>query len=186
MGAEFESVCEPILQILLLSNFFIVANGVPGNITFGLGKHKTFALWQTAEACVSLVLTIVLVAVFQLGLHGVAWGLTLPNMVTQGLLWPVFITRLVGYPFSRYLIQTWGRPALATIPFAVVCYWTDQLWAPQNLLAFSLQIFATLPFYALGVLAVFHSDIRQQWITPDSLLRRRLVSPLLGRKGALG
>jgi O-antigen/teichoic acid export membrane protein len=183
VGPEYGAISGYLLQILMLSNFFLAANGVSSNITFGLGKHKPYALWQSAEAVANVALTLWLVKGLGLGLAGVAWGVTLPNLVTQALVWPVYITRLLKFPLQRYLLEAWLQPALAVLPFALGCAWADRYWPAARLDVFFLQICAMLPLYAVGLAAVFHQDILRQWRTPDSLLRRRILQPLLGKAG---
>jgi hypothetical protein len=166
-----------------LSNLIAAGNGVSGSITFGVGKHKPFALWQCAEAVVNVILTLWLVKGRALGIAGVAWGVTLPGLITQGLLWPVYITRLVQYPVARYLREAWLRPALAVLPFAAGCIWAERYLSTPGLAIFFLQIGATLVLYAIGVLIVFRKEIVQQWQTPGSVLQRRVIQPLTRKAG---
>jgi O-antigen/teichoic acid export membrane protein len=183
MGHEYGAASGAVLQILLISNFLVVGNGVAANITFGLGKHKPFALWQSAEAAVNVTLSIWLVRGLGLGVSGVAWGVTLPSCVSHGLLWPAYITRLVDYPIRRFLLQAWIRPALAVMPFAAACAWTEHYWPAARLDVLFLQICAILPLYAAGLVLTFRREFLHQWRTPDSIMRRRIIQPLRLRTG---
>jgi O-antigen/teichoic acid export membrane protein len=183
MGAEYGATSGYLLQILILSNLLAAGNGVSGSIAFGVGKHKPFALWQCAEAVVNVLLTLWLVKGRALGVAGVAWGVTLPGLMTQGLLWPIYITRLVQYPVSRYLREAWFRPALAVLPFAAGCVWAEHYLSTPGLTIFFLQLGATLVLYAIGLLIVFRKEVVQQWQTPDSVLQRRVIQPLTRRAG---
>lgn len=157
MGEEYAVIASRVLQILLLSQVFSVANSASLNVAFGMARHKRVTLWSGCEAAANLTLSIVLAKM--IGLYGVAWGTVIPSLVVNVLLWPGYICRTVQVPVGHYLWQSWARPALALVPYALVLAWTDRQWNPQGLLEFFLQIGAVLPIYGLAVLISFWSDI---------------------------
>jgi O-antigen/teichoic acid export membrane protein len=161
IGPQYAQISAAILRILLLSNFFIGGNQVSANLTFGTGKHKAFAIWQSAEAVANLVLSIILVR--RMGITGVAWGTAIPSFVTQAVLWPVYICRVVKCDLRGYLWQAWGKTAIAMIPFTAGCLWTERHLAPAHISSLFLQVAALLPvlFAAAGI--VFWQDVRKEW-----------------------
>jgi O-antigen/teichoic acid export membrane protein len=170
MGPQFAAPAAAVLRILLISNFLMAGHSVSGNITFGLGKHKVFALWRVGEAAANLVMSLILVRI--MGINGVAWGTTIPSLFIHVLFWPMFITRLVGMPLSEYVIQAWGRTAIAVLPFAFACYFVEGHWQPARLIDFVLQTAVTLPVLILGLAVVFQGDLRSSLNDPDGALRR--------------
>ena len=176
MGQQYAQPSGRILRILLLSSLAIAGNRVGGNIVFGLGKHKPFALWQSCEAVANLTLSIYLVR--KIGMYGVAWGTVLPSLVSQIVLWPRYLSKLLGLTVWSYFRECWIRPAFATAPFCFACLWTDHYWGVTSMAHFFLQIAAALPLIPLGIILFFWKDVNWQLRSQDSLLRRTLLGKL--------
>jgi O-antigen/teichoic acid export membrane protein len=170
MGRQYAQPSGNVLRILLLSSVAICGNRVGANIVLGLGKHRPFAVWQSYEAIANLALSIYLVR--RIGITGVAWGTVLPSLVSQLLLWPRYLSKVLGLPVWRYVWDGWLRPALATAPFGLTCFWIDQHWATANMPLFFLQVFIALPTVPLGIALLFWREINLELRSPSGLLRR--------------
>lgn len=170
MGQQYAQSSGQVLRILLLSSVAISGNRVGANIVLGLGKHKPFALWQSCEAIANLTLSIYLVR--RIGITGVAWGTVLPSLFSQLLLWPRYLSKVLGLTVWRYFWDGWLRPALATAPFGLACFWIDHHWVTSNMLLFFLQIAVALPMVPLGVALLFWQEVNFQLRSPGSLLRK--------------
>jgi O-antigen/teichoic acid export membrane protein len=170
MGQQYAQPSGHILRILLLSTLALAGNRVGGNIVYGLGKHKPFALWQSCEAVANLTLSIYLVR--KIGINGVAWGTVLPSLVSQIVLWPRYLSKLLGLSVWSYFRECWIRPALATAPFCLACLWTDHYWGVTSMAHFFLQIAAVLPLIPLGIILFFWKEVNWQLRSQDSFLRR--------------
>jgi O-antigen/teichoic acid export membrane protein len=169
MGHEYAQPSGRVLRVLLLSAVALTANRVGGNIVLGLGKHKPFALWQACEAVANLTLSICLVR--KIGMIGVAWGTVLPSLVSQIVLWPRYLSKVLGITIWRYLWHGWIRTALATAPFGFACFWIDRHWVAPNLATFFVQTAAVVPLAFLGIMLFFWKEVNFQLRTSDSLLR---------------
>jgi O-antigen/teichoic acid export membrane protein len=176
MGQQYAQPSGHILRILLLSTVALAGNRVGGNIVFGLGKHRPFALWQSCEAVANLTLSIYLVR--KIGIDGVAWGTVLPSLVSQIVLWPRYLSKLLNLTVWSYFLECWIRPALATAPFCLACLWIDHHWGVYSLVRFFLQIAAVLPLVPLGITLFFWKEVNWQLRSQDSLLRRILLGKL--------
>ena len=163
MGQEYAVVSSRVLQILLVAQVFIAANSTSLNIVLGLGKHRQYAIWLVGESAANLVLSVVLAR--EIGIYGVALGTVIPSLVVHMVLWPRYICRLLEIPVARHIFQSWIRPALAVVPFAIACYAAERYWPAASLAGFVLQIALLLPIYALAVLASFWKDVRLLWRT---------------------
>lgn len=172
MGREYSTLSGQVLQILLVAQLFAVANATSGNIAYGLGKHRPVALWTSIEALANLALSVLLVR--KIGLAGVAWGTAIASLATHLVFWPRHICKVLAMRVPSYLWQSWMRPALAALPFAIGCVWADRNWPASNLFSFFLQIAALLPFYAVGVGLMFAPEILRQVRSPDAWIGRRL------------
>jgi O-antigen/teichoic acid export membrane protein len=157
MGAQYSDISGHILRILLLAQFFILANGTSGGIAYGLGRHRPVAFWALGEGIANLALSVFLVR--RIGISGVAWGTVIPSLVTYGMFWPWYSPRLVGLPVWNYLWQSWIKSGLSAIPFGVACYYTDRFWVAKSLLQYFMQIAAILPLFAAGIAACFWSEL---------------------------
>lgn len=165
MGEQYAQASGTVMQILLVSVVLSSANTTAAGIVYGMEKHKRLAIWAAFEAVANLVLSIVLVR--RMGIYGVAWGTALPSVLIELLLWPKFISGLVGIPVWTYLWQTWFRTSLAIVPFAVACVAVERYWPVHNLAIFFLQIAVLLPLIPLTVMLVFREEATAQvreWI----------------------
>ena len=171
MGQQYGPTSGRVVQILLLGQVFTLANATSMNIVFGLAKHKRFAIWLAIEAVANITLSIFLAR--RIGIYGVAIGTVIPTLFVQIVLWPRYICQVVDVPLWLYVFQAWVRPALATIPYGVVCYVTERYWLPTKLIGFFSQIIAILPVYLVFVVFSFRKEIAQQL-----KMRTKRISPL--------
>ena len=164
MGLQFSQTSGVILQILLISQFFTIANATAGQIAYGVDKHKTVAVWSAVEAISNLGLSIVLVKT--IGIYGVAWGTSISQAIIHLIFWPRYVKKEIGVPIRRYLWEGWTKITLCSIPFGVACVVADRYWYAGSMVVYFSQILALLPVYALTVMAVFHEEVGnlfQQW-----------------------
>jgi O-antigen/teichoic acid export membrane protein len=160
MGPEYAHSSGIVLIILSIALFFSYANRTAGAIAFGVEKHKTTALWSIGEGIANLALSILLVHWY--GIYGVAIGTMVPSLVVQVILWPRYISKLVGLSSFEVIAQIWGPMLLASIPFAAASYAVSILFPAHNLAVFFLQVLATLPIFFLTVALVFRVYVRSQ------------------------
>jgi O-antigen/teichoic acid export membrane protein len=160
MGPEYAHSSGIVLIILSIALFFSYANRTAGAIAFGVEKHKTTALWSIGEGIANLALSILLVHWY--GIYGVAIGTMVPSLVVQVILWPRYISKLVGLSSFEVIAQIWGPMLLASIPFAAASYAVSILFPAHSLAVFFLQVLATLPIFFLTVALVFRVYVRSQ------------------------
>lgn len=161
MGNQYASVSGRVLRILLLAQFFAIANYTSANIAYGLHKHRPVALWSAVEAAANLCLSLLLVR--RIGIEGVAWGTTIPALLIHVLFWPRYICRTLAMPLREYTWQSWIRPAMAAIPFGAACYLADHLWPAKGLLNFFMQTGLLLPVFVLCVGLTFWQETNDLW-----------------------
>jgi len=159
MGPQYREGSGRVLQVLTLAWIFMAGNFCAGNVVYGLSKHKRVAIWSIFEAVANLVLSLFLVR--RWGVIGVAWGTVLPSWIINAILWPRFITKLLDIPLGSYILQSWIRPALATLPFAAGCFLADRFWPATHLTGFFLQMAALLPLALAGFSLTFGREVAQ-------------------------
>jgi O-antigen/teichoic acid export membrane protein len=157
MGPQYSETSGTVLQILLISQFFTIANSTGGQIAYGVDKHKSVAKWSAIEAAFNLSLSLVLVKT--IGLYGVAWGTSISMAIIHLIFWPRFVKRELGIPVLTYLWEGWTKITLCAVPFAIASVLVDHYRHAGSLVTFFGQVLLTLPVYFLGVLAVFHKPV---------------------------
>jgi O-antigen/teichoic acid export membrane protein len=175
MGHQYSEVSGTILQILIVSQFFTIANSTAGQIAYGIDKHKSVAKSAIVEAAINLSLSIVLVKT--VGVYGVAWGTTLSMALVHLAFWPLYVRKTLGVSIRKYLWEGWTKITLCAVPFGIVCAIADKYWHAASLVTFFGQVLATLPVYAIVVLLIFRREagnIFQKW--QGSRLARAQVS----------
>jgi O-antigen/teichoic acid export membrane protein len=154
MGPQYRETSGTILQILLISQFFTIANATAGQIAYGIDKHKSVAKWAAIEAVANLGLSLVLVKT--VGLYGVAWGTSISMTIIHLIFWPRYVKEHLGVPVRTYVWEGWTKITLCSIPFAIASALVDHYRQVHSLVSFFAQILLTLPIYFLGALILFH------------------------------
>ncbi len=148
MGPGYANLSGQVLSILTIPWLFSAGNGTLCAVMMGLNKHKGVVPAQLAEALCNLALSIVLVR--HMGVVGVAWGTTIPNLGFHLLFWPWYLRKVLDIPITTHVSSTWIRPVAASIPF-VICTWAMERWLPAaNLAVFFLQVAAVLPIWVVS------------------------------------
>jgi O-antigen/teichoic acid export membrane protein len=148
MGAEYAKLSGQVLWVLSLSALFAAGPGMAWAVMFGISKHKALVPVYLVEALSNLVLSIILVR--KMGIVGVAWGTTIPNLAVDLLFWPWYLHRTLKLPIRSYVLSAWGRPGLAMVPFVLGTLAFERWRAPANVLTFFVQVGLTLPLAIAG------------------------------------
>jgi O-antigen/teichoic acid export membrane protein len=162
MGPQYSEISGTVLQILIISQFFGIADGTAASIMMAIDKHKPLARWAIVEAALNLSLSIILIKT--IGIYGVAWGTSIATIFVHLIFWPRYVRKILGVPVKRFLWEGWTKITLCSIPYAAVCAVTDRYWHAANLAAFFAQILVTLPIYAMCVLAVFRNETKNLFL----------------------
>lgn len=164
MGRQYSEVSGTILQILLITLFFMTANNTASNIMFGTGNQKAVAKWSTIEAVLNLTVSLILVKT--IGIYGVAWGTSLTMSFVHLIFWPRYVHKIMGVPALKYVWDGWIKITLYSIPFAIATAFVEKHWFARSLPVFLLQILAVLPVYAICVGIFFRDEtlnILRKW-----------------------
>lgn len=99
-GGEYGS-SGMVMFVLAIAHTLYLSQAVSRQIIFGRRKNKFLAFVNMGEGVVNLTLALILVP--RIGIIGVAYAALIPMLVTQGLLLPIFVSRLVGTNYFRFL-----------------------------------------------------------------------------------
>jgi O-antigen/teichoic acid export membrane protein len=84
----------PVLLILMLGSAIAYPQLIANSILYGLSKHKIVFYVHLGEALCNLGLSVVLI--HYLGIVGVAWGTTIPQLVIYSVVYPLAFQRVIG------------------------------------------------------------------------------------------
>jgi O-antigen/teichoic acid export membrane protein len=148
MGSEYAELSGGVLWILSWMAIFSAGPAMGWAVVQGIGKHKPLVPVYLLESLVNLAMSIILVR--KMGIFGVAWGTTIPNLLVCLIFWPWYMRRTLQIPIRQYVAMTWVRPILAMIPFALCSYFIERGAPPAKLLVFFSEVAAALPLAVIG------------------------------------
>jgi O-antigen/teichoic acid export membrane protein len=143
MGTEYAELSGQVLSILTIAWLFSAGNAMLSATMFGISKHKALVPAELSEGVCNLGLSLLLVR--KMGVVGVAWGTTIPNLGVHLFFWPWYLRRTLGIPITAYVLSTWIRPAAAAMPFAMCTYGVERWFPATSLGVFLLQVVIALP-----------------------------------------
>ncbi len=162
MGPQYSQISGTVLQILMISLYFAIADSTAGSIMMAIDKHKPVARWAVYEATLNLGLSLLLVKT--IGIYGVALGTSIAMTLVHVLFWPKYVQSILNVPIRTFLWEGWAKIPLCAIPFALICYLADRYWHATNLAIFFGQIVLTLPIYAISLLVIFRNEARSLFL----------------------
>lgn len=129
MGKEYGLHGASVLKILIIGYVFSLSQVIANGILKGMSRHRVFAYILMGEAACNLVMSVLLAGRY--GIDGVAIGTTVPLVITNLVLVPVYTCRVLGLNYWRYLFQSYKHLFILTaaaaigyykIPFKVLSY----------------------------------------------------------------
>jgi O-antigen/teichoic acid export membrane protein len=159
MGPQYSRTSGTVLVLLATALLFSLQNTPASSIAFGVEKHKTVAIWAVGEAIANLTLSITLARIF--GIYGVAIGTLVPSLVVNLILWPNYVSRLVGIGYREVFLKVWGPVFLCAVPFAMASYAVKVFLPARNMKVFILETIALLPIFAVSVGWMLRDDVKR-------------------------
>jgi O-antigen/teichoic acid export membrane protein len=138
---------------------FSLQNTPASSIAFGIEKHKRVAIWAACEAVANLTLSVILARIY--GIYGVAIGTLVPSLVINLILWPRYVSQLVGINYREVFLRVWGPIFLCAVPFAGISYAVNLYFPAHNMATFVLQTLGLLPVFLLTVGWLFREGVKR-------------------------
>lgn len=148
MGERYAMVAAPLLVVLAVGRLFWLAQSSTGNILLGVGRHRFLSLTNFLTGVAAVVLGWALVR--PMGLLGLALGMTVPIVVTQGLLVPYVARRAFAIPAGEYWTQAYLQPLAATLPYAIALALLQAVVQPRNMVSLAAVVLAAAPVFVLA------------------------------------
>ena len=166
MGAQYGPASGKVLSILTIGYFGFLSQFVANVIFIGLGKLKYIAYMNIGLAILNIVLSIIFVK--WLGLYGSAIGTMIALLVSGSIVFPIYICRTVKLGFMQYVLKSYLRPLILSLPFlgaVIACHRflvIDSLWLFGLVIAGCCCVHAVALFY--GILEPGHRQSISQKI----------------------
>ncbi len=100
MGTAYTDAYN-ILAILIIGILFNTIQMASAALLYGLSRHRFYSIVVCSEGVANLLLSMLLVGRY--GIAGVAMGTTIPLLVTNILIIPVYTCRVIGIGLGRYV-----------------------------------------------------------------------------------
>ena len=137
-----------VLAILFFTQIIYLSQNAANSILFGLGKLKFKAILSVSEIAVCIILSIVLVKRY--GVIGVALALAIPLSITNLLIFPKYICRVIKTPFFNYIKST----VLILLPITLVyifgIFYLRKFLVPNSLILLGLEFAICVLFYLVA------------------------------------
>jgi len=157
VGPDFRGPSGSVLRILMLSYFvFLPLRGVALPVLMGLGKAARPTVAFLVAGVLNLLLSLLLVR--PLGLDGVAWGTTIPNVLLAAALLYLACDAL-EIPILSYLAHVLPRAAVGFALTFLAVRFLRSAWEPHNFVELAAAGVVTVVAFGLVWLGfVFRND----------------------------
>jgi O-antigen/teichoic acid export membrane protein len=100
MGADYMDSWD-VLLVLTIGMIFNTIQITPVTLLYGISKHKFYSIVMVIEGVANILLSIILIRKY--GIVGVAFGTTIPMLITSILIIPVYTNRVINMKLATYL-----------------------------------------------------------------------------------
>jgi O-antigen/teichoic acid export membrane protein len=129
LGERYAQACFPVLLILALPLALALSQSIGGRILYGIGRLRWYARLAIFEAAANLLLSVALVK--PLGIEGVAWGTTIPNLLFN-LILGTYVCKLLQVNLGSYLRRSFLAPVMLTSLLALLWLGITYVRSPQT------------------------------------------------------
>jgi O-antigen/teichoic acid export membrane protein len=119
MGKEYIAA-YPILVVLVVSITVALMQSTSLQVLYGISKHGFFAISNSIEGVLNLILSLLLVKRF--GLMGVALGTAIPMLLVKLFIQPFYTTRAIGMSIKKYYFDIMIPITIKSITLAII-FW---------------------------------------------------------------
>jgi len=128
----------PIIAVLSLSVLIKMPTAGIQSVLQGMGKMTFLSRVAVAEGTVMLVLAVVLTPIW--GAIGMAWAVVSAQLLTSGMLLPVYACQQLKLPMARLIVGSAGPAFLSVLPSVLLAGYFNRFVPVDSLLLLVLQI----------------------------------------------
>jgi O-antigen/teichoic acid export membrane protein len=149
MGPSYAEVAAPLLVFCTIGRLFWLSQSSTGNVLLGIGRHKILTAINLVTGIAGLGLGAVLIR--PMGLLGMAVGMCIPMVLTQGFVLPPLTARVFKMSLAQYWREAYAPPLLAVVPYGVLLFMLLATIKPVNLVVLALDVVLALPALLFAV-----------------------------------
>lgn len=169
MGPDYGERSARVLQVLCVGYLLYLSQLIANSILKGVSRHRVLAGVLLLEAAANLGLSILLAPRY--GLAGVALGTTVPLLVVNAFVVPLYTCRVLGLGLAAYLRNAYAAPLLLLAPAVAV----------DRLFPFRAESYGQFLAYAACVALYFLAG--SAWLVLEPEHRRQVVAWAAARLG---
>jgi len=147
MGPPYAEKSYIILVVLLIPQIYGLSQFSTEEVLLGTARHRFFSLVVVAEALSNLILSIILIKPY--GILGVALGTSVPALLFRVLFSSIFVRKITGYSFWKYLRESLLSPLAIAVPVTLAAILLEKFLRAESLLEFCLQVLLLILIYYL-------------------------------------
>jgi O-antigen/teichoic acid export membrane protein len=117
MGESFVRQSGPILILLSVEVGFCALTAAPGQVLYGMDRHKWSAWLALCTAAANFTLSVILIR--WLGAVGVAWGTAIPALPAEAVILPLYTAWLLQVSPLSFYRSAVLRPLLIAAPYGL-------------------------------------------------------------------
>lgn len=174
MGEKYQ-ISAKVLTILMIPQFFALAQLTAGAILNGLAKHKVNAFVACAEAAANLGLSILLVRYY--GIIGVALGTCITLLLTQIFFLPVYTCHVLKLPLLKYFRNAFLPPIIIALPYTALLLSLNAMFYPTSWRLFFTHVGIAVIFFCVLLFTFGIKRDERKFIPVLGNLRNRLRVP---------
>jgi len=160
MGPGFDLTVE-ILFILIVAATIYLPQTTSNSVLLGVGKHRLLFYILAGEAISNIVLSLILVGPY--GLHGVAMGTAIPQIVVYIFIYPVAYHRVLKASVRTFYVDSLKAGLLAIAVSGPCAYVVRELVAIDGWATFFVDVGITSLVMAAGMyFLVLDNEDRQR------------------------
>jgi O-antigen/teichoic acid export membrane protein len=161
-----------IYAIVMIAFFGIISQTTIQLVLLGGGRIRGLAIAYISSSIIAVALSIVLVGYTNLGIIGAAIALAIAKSF-DSLFKPWYAARQLGLDLRQYVLGSYIRPILCSLPSVGLAALLAQYFPPANLVVWILEFLIALVPYSLFLLTG----------VLDWPLRKQIMTKLLGLIG---
>lgn len=160
MGPEFDSSYQ--VAVILVVPYVVALSQTPSiNLLYGISKHHYYAVSNTSEGILNLLLSLILVKSY--GIFGVALGTAIGMIIFKIFIQPVYVCRAISLSLKDYYVDTIVLTALKIlVPLAIFFYMVRHILYPDYAIILTLAVVQTIVFLPIVYYLVLGKNERTE------------------------
>jgi O-antigen/teichoic acid export membrane protein len=147
-----------VMVFLSIGGIFLFPQLSATPILYGLARHKIVMWVSIIEGIISLSVSLILC--HYLGVVGIAIGLAFPKAFLGGIIYPIYLSRLINVKWSELIVNCYLRSMVASVPVAAMLLLARYYIRMNSWVVFFSQLFicVVIHFCSLWIIGLTHDE----------------------------